>query len=55
MLNVVWTPTAENDLEDILDWIRVVTAAPVPVPAAAWMGLFLMGGLGLFRKLRPTG
>jgi hypothetical protein len=37
------------------DWIRVVTAAPVPVPAAAWMGLILMGGLGLFRKLRPTG
>ena len=35
------------------DWIRVVTA-PVPVPAAAWMGLVLMGGLGLFRKLRPT-
>jgi hypothetical protein len=37
------------------NWIRVVTAAPVPVPAAAWMGLILMGGLGLFRKLRPTG
>jgi hypothetical protein len=35
------------------DWIRVVTA-PVPVPAAAWMGLMLMGGLGLVRKLRPT-
>ena len=53
MLNVVWTPTAENDLEDILYYIRVVTAAPVP--AAAWMGLIFMSGLGLFRKLRPTG
>lgn len=34
------------------DWIRVVTAAPVPVPAAAWMGMSLLGGLGVVRKLR---
>ena len=34
------------------DWLRVVTAAPVPVPAAAWMGMSLLGGLGVVRKLR---
>lgn len=37
------------------DWIRVVTATQVvPVPAAAWIGLSLLGGLGVVRKWRSA-
>ncbi len=30
----------------------VTTGTPVPVPAAAWMGMTLLGGMGVVRKVR---
>ncbi len=37
------------------DWIRVVTSTQVvPVPAAAWMGLSLLSGIGVVRRWRSA-
>ena len=34
------------------DWLLTAELVAVPVPAAAWMGLSMLGGIGALRKLR---